>query len=51
MPCTPERVWRAIVAAQAGELADPWREPPTFLAGVSPGQAADEKELEAAEGI
>jgi carbon-monoxide dehydrogenase large subunit len=28
MPATPERVWRAIQAARAGELPDPWREPP-----------------------
>ncbi len=28
MPCTPERVWRAIEDARAGTLADPWREPP-----------------------
>jgi carbon-monoxide dehydrogenase large subunit len=31
MPCTPERVWRAIVAAGAGRVAgdrDLWQEPP-----------------------
>ena len=28
MPCTPERVWRAIEDARAGRVADPWREPP-----------------------
>lgn len=28
IPCTPERVWRAIEAARAGTLPDPWREPP-----------------------
>jgi carbon-monoxide dehydrogenase large subunit len=27
MPCTPERVWRAIQAAGNGALEDPWREP------------------------
>jgi carbon-monoxide dehydrogenase large subunit len=28
MPCTPERVWRAIQQARGGTLPDPWREPP-----------------------
>jgi carbon-monoxide dehydrogenase large subunit len=32
MPCTPERVWRAIAAAGAGAPADPWREPPAIFA-------------------
>jgi carbon-monoxide dehydrogenase large subunit len=27
LPLSPERVWRAIAAAEAGE-GDPWREPP-----------------------
>ena len=27
MPCTPERVWRAIEAARAGAPEAPWREP------------------------
>ncbi len=28
MPCTPERVWRAIGEARAGHPAEPWRDPP-----------------------
>ncbi len=28
IPCTPERVWRAVQDAHAGTVADPWREPP-----------------------
>ena len=28
MPCTPERVWRAISAAEAGSPEPAWREPP-----------------------
>jgi carbon-monoxide dehydrogenase large subunit len=38
MPCTPERVWRAIQAAAtsgsngSGRGPDPWREPPTVFA-------------------
>ncbi len=30
MPCTPQRVWRAIQAAAAGPT-DPWREPPSIF--------------------
>jgi carbon-monoxide dehydrogenase large subunit len=39
MPCTPERVWRAIKAARAGRLPDPWREPPAAFEslGVTSG--------------
>ncbi|MCD2196369.1 xanthine dehydrogenase family protein molybdopterin-binding subunit [Actinomycetospora endophytica] len=32
MPLTPERVWRAVRDAEAGVVADPWREPPSFFA-------------------
>ncbi len=32
MPCTPERIWRAVDQAGRGELPDPWREPPAFFA-------------------
>jgi aerobic carbon-monoxide dehydrogenase large subunit len=28
IPCTPERVWRAVQAARTGTVEDPWREPP-----------------------
>jgi carbon-monoxide dehydrogenase large subunit len=28
LPCTPERVWRAVHDARAGRAAEPWREPP-----------------------
>jgi len=31
MPCTPERMWRAMRDAEAGQLADPWREPPAVF--------------------
>ncbi|MBW0118523.1 xanthine dehydrogenase family protein molybdopterin-binding subunit, partial [Pseudonocardia abyssalis] len=30
LPCTPERVWRAVQDARAGTLPDPWREPPAI---------------------
>ena len=29
LPCTPQRVWRAIEQARSGTLPDLWREPPT----------------------
>jgi carbon-monoxide dehydrogenase large subunit len=31
LPCTPERVWRAIQAARSGAAPDPWREPPAVF--------------------
>jgi carbon-monoxide dehydrogenase large subunit len=34
MPCTPERVWRAVEQARAGTLPDPWREPPAAFATI-----------------
>jgi carbon-monoxide dehydrogenase large subunit len=49
LPCTPERVWRTIVDAEAGTLPDPWREPPdVFTRRTPPAEAAG---LDAAEGI
>lgn len=35
MPCTPERVWRAISEAQSGRSSDPWREPPAIFADLA----------------
>ena len=49
MPCTPERVWRAIQ-----QPADPWREPPPAFANVAAQRTApavDEAVDEAADGI
>jgi len=51
MPCTSERVWRAIRDAEAGTLPDPWRDPPAIFARLAAGQAVDEAGLSAAEGI
>ena len=51
MPCTPERVWEAIRAAEAGTLPDPWQEPPALFATLRAGQAADEASVSDAEGI
>ena len=34
MPCTSERVWRAIEEARAGSPRPPWRQPPAVFAGL-----------------
>jgi carbon-monoxide dehydrogenase large subunit len=31
LPCTPERVWRAIRDAESGHPAEPWSEPPDIF--------------------
>jgi carbon-monoxide dehydrogenase large subunit len=56
MPCTPERVWRAIEAARAGSPeADPWREPPAVFARLraerSSATTLDDATAAAADGI
>jgi aerobic carbon-monoxide dehydrogenase large subunit len=51
MPCTPLRVWQTIAAANAGTLADPWREPPTIFARIDRQIQVDESAIDAAEGI
>jgi carbon-monoxide dehydrogenase large subunit len=45
MPCTPERVWRAIADARSGTLAEPWREPPAAMAAF-PKEGAEGEQLE-----
>jgi aerobic carbon-monoxide dehydrogenase large subunit len=34
LPCTPERVWRAVQDARAGRLPEVWREPPAVLSSL-----------------
>ncbi len=51
MPCTPERVWRAIRDARAGTLPDPWREPPSEMADFPTEDAAGEELERGAESI
>ena len=55
MPCTPEKVWRAIRDARAGTLEDPWRQPPAVFEALRRGAMAsaeaDESAIDAAEGI
>jgi carbon-monoxide dehydrogenase large subunit len=48
LPCTPERVWSAIRAAQSGHSADPWREPPDIFGSNA---TVDEASIDAAEGV
>ncbi|HLH47173.1 MAG TPA: xanthine dehydrogenase family protein molybdopterin-binding subunit [Acidimicrobiales bacterium] len=38
MPCTPERVWRAITAAEAGSPPPAWRPPPDVFDGLPTGR-------------
>jgi carbon-monoxide dehydrogenase large subunit len=40
LPCTSERVWRAITDARAGTLPDPWRVPPPVFEPDDEGPAA-----------
>jgi carbon-monoxide dehydrogenase large subunit len=35
MPCTPLRVWEAIVAAESGSSLPVWSDPPEVFAGLS----------------
>jgi carbon-monoxide dehydrogenase large subunit len=42
MPCTPERVWRAIADAEAGSPAPAWRPPPEVFARL-PVRGQDEE--------
>ncbi|MEO7369856.1 MAG: molybdopterin cofactor-binding domain-containing protein, partial [Ilumatobacteraceae bacterium] len=51
LPCTSQVVWQTIRDAEAGTLADPWREPPAIFAKLATGQEVDEEGLNAAEGI
>ena len=44
MPCTPERVWRAVEDARAGHPEPVWRDPPAIFAtlpirGATPAAA------------
>jgi aerobic carbon-monoxide dehydrogenase large subunit len=41
MPCTPERVWRAIADAGNGTQAAPWREPPPVFTTLPVRGAAE----------
>src|SRR4029079_1646554 len=51
MPCTPERVWRAIQAGAVDPWREPWQEPPEFFehlarpAGHVPDASDEEMDL------
>jgi carbon-monoxide dehydrogenase large subunit len=42
MPLTPERVWRAILAAELGEGEDPWTAPPDVFSQLAVRPHAEE---------
>jgi carbon-monoxide dehydrogenase large subunit len=46
LPCTPERVWRAINDARNGTLPDPWREPPPVFEPAGADQSAPPPEVD-----
>ncbi len=49
LPCTPERIWQAIVSAESNSLPSTWREPPTVFATLPlrdpTGDADEDAEL------
>jgi carbon-monoxide dehydrogenase large subunit len=52
MPCTSERVWRAIMAARSGEVAGGrplWRDPPAAFETLPGPESAEEPEAAAAD--
>ncbi len=50
LPCTPERVWRAVRDAEAGTLAASWRPPPDVFARLRE-TTEDAESAAAADGI
>lgn len=51
LPCTAERVWRAVGQARAGTLPDPWRDRPAIFGAATPGASVDDATARAADGI
>jgi carbon-monoxide dehydrogenase large subunit len=51
MPCTSERVWRAIDAAARGTLPEPWSQPPDVFMRLRADLPVDPAAVAAAEGI
>ncbi len=51
LPCTPQRVWQTIRAAEAGTPPEPWADPPGVFTATAPPDEATEAGVEAAEGI
>jgi aerobic carbon-monoxide dehydrogenase large subunit len=48
LPCTPERIWRAVEQARNGSLPDLWRDPPSAFDRI-PADSAGGSTTEAAE--
>jgi len=51
LPCSAERIWRAITDARAGVRTDPWRERPAVFVSDAPGTSVDDATARAADGI
>jgi len=49
LPCTPERVWRALTDARSGSGADPWREPPDIFERLRAAKQANLADTSAGE--
>jgi aerobic carbon-monoxide dehydrogenase large subunit len=47
LPCTPERVWRAVQDAREGRLPDTWREPPAAFTRLPVRGAAKQDDASA----
>ena len=41
MPCTPEKVWRAVQAAESGQQPEIWSDPPAMFRDLPEGRATD----------
>ena len=44
LPLSPAAVSRAVLAARAGELPDPWSEPPAAFDTIPVSDAGDDEE-------
>ena len=46
IPCTPERVWAAVRAAEEGHPPEPWRDPPPVFAATGPEEREDAEAID-----
>jgi aerobic carbon-monoxide dehydrogenase large subunit len=51
LPCTSQRVWETISAAENGTLPDPWSEPPAIFGKLDRQKPVDEAALDVADGV
>jgi carbon-monoxide dehydrogenase large subunit len=47
LPCTPQRVWAAVQAAESGAPVDPWQEPPDVFDRMRAAHVSDEVDEDA----